>query len=167
MSTFRNKSFLLASVMAAIAVTFYLFASEWQELHDDACAGVTRIASDSQKMTYVKSWIASRTSDQEFMNEVRRNRFFEPGDPRLHEHIDLDWAYLGLTPELVSLAFNVKNAAKRDFDATRIESVSLGQGRTTIIIRLSKSEDFGLLWPTEELSRIKPIADEIFVYCGA
>lgn len=168
MNIFRSKLLLLVSGgVVAIAVSFYLLVSDWQELRSDTCAGVTAIASDAQKMRYVKSWIASRTSDQEFMNEIRRNRFAEPGDARLKEYIGLDWAYLGLNPEFASLAFNVKNAGKHDFDATEIGSVSIGQGRSMIIIRMNNSEDFGLLWPAEELSRLRPVADEVFVYCGA
>jgi len=162
-----SRLVLLASgVVTALAVTFFLFVFEWGELHDDTCAGVTRIAGDAQKMKYVKSWIASRTADQEFINEIRASRFFQRGDPRLQQ-MDLDWAYLGLTPEFVSLAFNVKSASDPEFEATKIESVSIGQGRSTIIIRLNESEDFGLLWPAEELSKIKPVADDVFVYCGA
>jgi hypothetical protein len=166
-NVFRSKSLLVVcGGMVAIAVIIYLLAFEWQQLRSKTCAGLTAIASDAQKMKYVEAWIYSRTTDHKFMNELRRNRFFAPGDGRMQEYVDLDWTYLGLNPKLVSLAFNVKNAGARDFAATQIGSVSIGQGRSMILIRLNDSRDFGLLWPVEDLSRIEPIADQVFVYCG-
>lgn len=154
-----------SGVVTALVVTFFLLLFEREKLHDGTCAGVTRIAGDAQKMKYVKSWIASRTADQEFMNEIRTSKFFQRGDPRLQQ-VDLDWTYLGLTPEFVSLTLNVKSVNDSEIEASKIESVSIGQGRSTIIIRMSGSEDFGLLWPAEELSKIRPVADDVFVYCG-
>jgi hypothetical protein len=165
-STLKAKAAIVAlSIVAAIALAFYLMVHRVQRLHNDTCAGLTAIASDGQKMERVKAWLASRMSDKDFMDAVRQNRYFEPGDPRLQKYIDLDWRYLGFVPEYASLVFNSRNIERHDFDAGEIESVSLGQGRSSIIIRLGSAEDLGLRWPAQEAKKMKAVRADVFVYC--
>lgn len=156
---------VVLGIATAIALAFYLAGHRVQRLHDDTCSVLTAIASDSQKMQYVKGWVASRTNDETFMDEVRQNRYFEQGDPRLREFIDLNWNYLGFVPQDASLVFNVKDPEQRDFEAAAIESVSLRQGRSTIIIKLSSAGDLGLMWPAEALQKIKAVRADIFTHC--
>lgn len=118
-------------------------------------------------MKYVKEWVTSRTNDKAFMEVVRKSRTFEPRDPRPYKQIDLEWGYLGFTPEYASLTFNFKPTDEQDFDATRIESVSLTQSRVSIIIDTNEIGDLGLLWSPEALRELKPVGDNVFVYCGS
>jgi hypothetical protein len=41
----------------------------------------------------------------------------------------------------------------------------LTQGRSSIIIKLHAKGDLGLQWPSEAMSKLKPISDDVFVYC--
>lgn len=156
---------LALTAVAAIALTFYLVTSRSQSFHDETCTALTAIASDSEKINYVRTWVASRVNDKRFMDAVRKNRTFERGIPATQQHIDLDWRYLGFLPQYAWLGFELDKAHKHGLDAGGIASVSLNQFRSSIIIKLNGAADLGFQWTPEEMSKVRSVGDDVFVYC--
>lgn len=129
------------------------------------CGDVTAVASDAQKMKYVKEWIASHLSDQKFLESIRRNPTLRHKDERLPESGGLDWKYLGVAAELTRVEFNRHYYQSGGADADRYGSVSLQLGRSFIVIRLGSTNDLGLDWSPEYLSKLKAFGDDVFVFC--
>ena len=97
------------------------------------------------------------------MAEVRQTPWFEHRFPTTWHFIDLDWRYLGLSPELARLDFNGGDAAY--VRTIGLRSVGVYQGRSGIIVGLS-SGDLALgTWPAEAVRKLKPVGDDVFVYC--
>src|SRR5688572_21946163 len=116
-------------------------------------------------MRYVQAWAVSRIHDEPFMHAINESVTFTRGDPRSRQYIDLDWRYLGFAPELAWVEFNINEPGKDDLDASDIASISLTQGRSSIIIKLHAEGGLGLQWPPEAMSKLRPISDDVFVYC--
>jgi hypothetical protein len=129
------------------------------------CDAVDAIARDAKKMAYVREWITSRLANQKFLESVGTRHTFTYGDERVGEFGVVDWKYLGFANELASLRFNMDTTESGKWDSTRIDSVSLQQGRVAIIIRLSSAEDFQSAWPPEALEKMHSVADDVLVYC--
>jgi hypothetical protein len=108
-------------------------------------------------------WVAERTKDEQFMAEVGQYPWFDHRDPTSWHFIDLDWRYLALSPELARLDFNGGNGTYiRTFG---IRSVGVYQGRSGIIVGLD-SGDLALgTWSAEEVRKLRPVGDDVFVYC--
>jgi hypothetical protein len=131
--------------------------------HDDQCSQLTAIASDPQKIAYVRAWVASRSQDERFMTAVKTDARFDHDDPGTWQSIDLDWQRLGLSPINARLEFNDGFAPY--VRTLGIRSVSLYQGRSGIIIGLSAG-DLGLgSWSTEQVRQLRLVADGVYVYC--
>jgi hypothetical protein len=156
-------STLLAA--AAVAGFFLLLGRQIQGTYDKTCMTVSAIATDAQKMRYVQAWAAARIRDQRFMEAIRESPSFERGDPRSPHYIDLDWRSLGFMPELAWIEFNLNRRDGSTVDAMDIASVSLTQGRSTIIIRLNAAGDLGLHWPPDAMAELRPVSQDVFVDC--
>jgi len=167
--TKRTQLVLVLSLTAVVAIAggYLSVAREIQRTYDETCNGVTAIARDPQKMKYVQAWAASRTHDERFMAALRESSSFVRGDPRSRHYIDLDWSYLGFSRDLAWVEFNTNEVDQHDIDAAEIGSVSVTQGRSSIIIKLSAAGDLGLQWPPEAMKKLKPISDDVFVYCDS
>ena len=146
---------MLAAVLPACGESSY----------ERACRGVTAIASDVQKMSYVKGWIDARLSDRRFVESLRKHKALEHNDPRNLQYGGLDWEYLGIPGDMASLQFDMPLSKSGGWDVDRIGAVSLLYYRTFIVISLRPAKDPGLEWPTEELAKAKAIGDGVFVSC--
>jgi hypothetical protein len=130
---------------------------------DDTCSRLMAVARDPHKIQYVRTWVAGRTKDERFMAEVRQSPSFDHRDPTTWHFIDLDWRYLGLSPELARLDFNGGDGAY--IRTVGLRSVGLYEGRSGIIVGLG-SGDLALgTWPAEEVRKLRPVGDDVFVYC--
>ncbi len=154
----------MASAVGALMLAALLPACG-EGTYESACRGVTAIASDAQKMRYVKGWIDARLSDRRFVESLRKSGTLEHNDPRNLQFGGLDWKYLGLPGDSASLQFNMPLSKSGGWDVGRIGSVSLLYLRTFIVIRLTPANDLGLDWPAEELAKAKAVGDEVFVIC--
>lgn len=139
---------------------------ELADSYDSMCRQVTALAQDSQKMMYVRRWAAARLNDPSFMNAVRRYRWFARDNPNSEGYIDLDWSYLGFDPQLTKVEFNIKDPETHVFDTKEIGSISLYEGRSSIIIGLTGEAGLGLNWPPDARSRLKSVGNSVFVYCS-
>ena len=165
MSILSRRVGLALTAVAAIAVAFYLVTSKTQSFHDHTCTALMAIAKDSEKMNYVRTWVASRVNDEQFMDAVRKNRTFELGLPATRQYIDLDWRYLGFLPQDAWVGFDLEDADKDGLDARGIASVSLNQFRSSITIKLNAAADLGFQWTSEEMKKVRPVGNDVFVYC--
>lgn len=132
--------------------------------YDETCTALSAIATDAQKMSYVRAWAAARIRDERLVDAIRGSDWFIRGDPTPH-YIDLDWRYLGFGPSLAWVEFNSNPRDGIAIDAMDIASVTLTQIRTSIIIRLNAAGDLGLHWPPEAMGKLRPISNDVFVYC--
>lgn len=156
---------LALAAVATMAVAFYLVTSRTQSVHDDTCTALMAIASDAEKMSYVRTWLAARVNDEKFMDALRKNRTFDRNLPATREYIDLDWRYLGFLPQYAWLGFELEEAGKEGPDAGGIASMSLNQFRSSIVIKVSAAGDLGFQWTPEEQKRVRSVGNDIFVYC--
>lgn len=147
---------------AAIAVMGFVSIVHENRARDETCNRLASIGGDPQRIQYVRNWVAERTGDAEFMEAVRRFRSFEHTNPILRAYIDLDWDYLGLPPNLAWIEFNMKSTETRNVDARGIGSVSLHEGRSSIIIQLNDASDLGLGWPADAMSRLQDVGNGAF-----
>lgn len=137
----------------------YLAMANYADTIEAACNRVEGIARDADKMKYVKEWAAARTADKEFVDAAIKYQWFEQAFPLTQRYIDLDWRSLGFYPQSAWVAFNIDNTAT-------INSISLNQGRHGVIVKLDASSDLVIkLGPPGNLSTIRPVSDDVFVYC--
>jgi len=163
---------LLLLTFGAVSYAGY-FAWEMQNDYESDCRRLTAIAQDPQKINYVRQWAASRLKDPNFVNAVREHGEFAPDsltgrgflDPGVERYIDLDWGYLGFTEQYSRIEFN-SHTPRRDVDAKEILSLSLYEGRSSIIIELTGKADLGLDWPPESMKELKDVGTSVFVDCG-
>jgi hypothetical protein len=151
------------ALFAALAGSFAVAAMLESRSHDDQCNQLTAIASDPQKVAYVRAWMASRSQDERFMTAVKTHARFDHDDPGTRQSLDLDWQRLGLSPINARLEFNDGFAPY--VRTLGIRSVSLYQGRSGIIIGLNAG-DLGLgSWGAEEVRKLRRVGDGVYVYC--
>jgi hypothetical protein len=113
--------------------------------YDDAmCNALAAIASDPQKVAYVRAWFVRRANDPKFMYELNDDMDFAPRAPRTLKSIDLDWSYLGLNPAYTAASFNIRGYGRKPYTADRFKSVTLYHGRANITIGLSPDGDLGV-----------------------
>ena len=129
----------------------------------EVCRAITAIASDAKKMQYVKAWAASRLSEKDFVEQLRTRNTFESNDERSYG--GLDWQRIGIEEGLASVEFNLGLSDAGGWDINQIHSVSIRRGRSMIVIRLSSANDLGLYWTPERLAELKPVVEDVFVYC--
>ena len=161
----REGAALIVCAAMALVVVVTLSVLQMQGAHAATCDRLAAIAEDPQKMRYVRDWVASRTTDARFMEAVRESSSFARGDPRTWQYIDLDWGYLGFAPKVAWLEFNIKAADVRGVDTATIQSVTLNQERSSIIIKLDATDEFELEWLPEEMKKVRSVAKGVFVYC--
>src|SRR5262249_41946714 len=114
---------LVLLLAAAGATTVFYFLRNVPNPHTKACARLTAIAQDSQKMKYARDWAVSRLSNDKFMAAVRESKSFERTIPSQAQYIDLNWRYLGfLGPARIE--FNFKVADWDTLEARKVGSVS-------------------------------------------
>ena len=154
--------FVIVFAATALTLAFILPGCGTRSLEEERCSALTAIASDTAKMRYAKEWIASHLSDKRFLESLRTRSELGYSDARM---LDLDWEFLGIPRELVTLQFNIDVSDSGGRNIERIDSASIRFGRSFIIIRLSAAKDFGLHWLPERLAKIKAVGDGVFVYC--
>jgi hypothetical protein len=158
----KGLALVLFFFVIAIAMVFFLTIREAHKDGSQICGDLTAIAGDAPKMKYVRDWAISRMNDPQFMQAVRQYGRFR-ADPK--KYIDLDWGYLGFTPLSGWMEFNIKLDDWSDADATEVGSVSLHRGRSFIIVGLRANGDLALEWPPAEMSKLKAVGSDVFVYC--
>jgi hypothetical protein len=131
--------------------------------YDDAtCNALAAIATDPQKVSYIRWWFAKRTQNAKFMYELNEDESFMPNQPRTLEQIDLDWKYLGLNPKWKAASFNFRGS--KPVTADRVKSITLYQGRSEVTIGMSADGDLG--FDPQPVTRMKSFNNNVFVLCG-
>lgn len=131
---------------------------------DETCNALAAIATDPQKVRYVRSWFAKRAQDPKFMYELSEDEVFMPREPRTREQIDLDWSYLGLDPKWKAASFNIRG--RKPYTADRVKSITLYQGRSEVTIGMSADGDLGFDPQPADLESMRSFGDDVFVSCG-
>jgi len=156
----KSRLSIVTSLLASVLLTCAACSPR-----GDSCSAIDAIANDTTKMHYAREWIASHLADPKFRESVQRRHTFDFGDERISQFGMVDWKYLGFAKELASLRFNMATTNSGEWDISRIDSVSLQQGRVAIVIRLSSLESFQSFWPQEVLAKMHSVANDVLVYC--
>lgn len=161
----RTAVLSVAAAVVLLAGAIYFYANEYDKVAERQCNSVTAIAKDTQKIRYVKEWVATRTANRDFVEAVVKNRWFLRAGSLAAQYIDIDWRYLGFYPDRAWVGFNVDDAEARGADPARIASISLNQGRTGIILKLNPTDDVVGDGPPGNPSTVRSVGDDVFVYC--
>ncbi len=157
---------LFGLFLVIVAAGFYLQMMKYADVIQAACTRVEDISRDAQKMKYVKDWVTTRSGNKEFVDAAIEYKWFDRASPMTPRYIDLDWRYLGFDPQSAWVAFNIDDAEARPAGAATINSISLNQGRHGIIVKLDTASDLVIeLGPPGNLSTIRPVSADVFVYC--
>jgi hypothetical protein len=160
----------VAAVVSIVATIYFsprpVAASRLSGPYDnDTCNALAAIATDPQKVRYVRFWFAQRAREPRFIYELNENADFAPPDPRTPELIDLDWSYLGLQPKWKAASFNVGDYGRKPFTADSVKSITLYQGRSEVTIGMSADGDLGFD-QSPDGGRTRSFGDNVFVSCG-
>jgi hypothetical protein len=131
------------------------------------CAPLMEIARNEQKTLYLKNWMSEQLKSPDFLTLMNQYPTVRLNDqPYLVSQLGIDWAYLGLNSEFASVAINRYYKDRDDFtDVHTIRSISVGSGRSLLIMKTAHSDELGLDWPEDALSRIQSVNDEIYIQC--
>lgn len=157
----KLKIFLFFFVVTGSQIAF----SMERNPGSSSCSVVESIAKDESRIGYIKGWIEQSISNQELlelMGWLGRVRSLD--NPEKMSQLKIDWSFLGLNPRLSFVALN------RDYDdresytnPNNIKSISFGEGRNSVIIKIGSSEGLGL--NEHALERIKQIGPDVYVFC--
>ena len=162
----RRDQILLTLMLTAVAaiVGSYVYASRFRErppYDDETCNVLAAVASDPQRVRYVREWMAARMKDEEFMADARKLPYFERRNPTMWPHVDLDAGRLGFPPTLVQ--FNGDDGA--DVRANGLRYAQIHAGRPSIIIQLDPAADLGAEWTAKDRQQLRAFSPGAFVYC--
>lgn len=157
------KSAALAFVILFF-LTLILLGSQPQP--GGRCADIIEIAKDRDKIAYLKKWMSERLQDPDFMMLMNRRYAVRlDDDPTQLSILGVDWNYLGLNSHYGSVGLN-PSAVARNRDGSTVKSVSVGEGRHSIIIKVQGSDEFGLdSWSQEILDSMVRVDDDVSVIC--
>ena len=129
------------------------------------CGLLTAIASDPNKVAYIKKWIGSHLEDEKFRETLRDFNSLRAHDERMQRFGDLDWKYLGIAEGIGTVEFHgALNAGH--LDVSRINAVEMSVGRSSIFVRLSSDNSAGQSWSPEHLAEMRAFGEDVFVSCG-
>jgi hypothetical protein len=161
-----DKILLTLMLMAVVAMAgSYIYA--WQQRQrlpygdDDICNELAAIASDPQKMQYVREWMAALMIDEKFMAEAVKVPFFQPIGGVWLPDIHLDTDRLGFQPTLVH--FN--NDDGEDVRANGLRYAQIHSGRVSLIIQFDPSADLGAEWSAADRQKLREFSPGAFVLC--
>jgi hypothetical protein len=154
---------MLTAAAALVGSLAYavLNAPERPAHEDERCSRLAAVASDPQRVRYVREWVAARMKDERFMATARQSPYFDRRDPTMWRYIDLDPRRLGFDPTLVQ--FNDGFGA--DVRANGLTYVQIFLGRPSIIIETSAAADVGSEWSTEDRAKLRAFSPGALVIC--
>jgi hypothetical protein len=154
---------LMLTAVAAIVGSF-VYARAFREhlpYGDERCDRLAAVASDPQKVKYVREWVAARMQDERFMTVARQSPYFDRRDPTMWRYIDLDSRRLGFDPTLV--LFNDGFGADVRANGLRYSQIHLG--RPSIIIQVNPTADLEAEWSAADRGRLRAFGDGAVVFC--
>ena len=155
---------LIISCLAVLLIfTFGLSKSNYQ----DSCKRLESIAQDVEKIEYLDKWISTNLSNINFLEYMGKGGLKSMLDNSgSFSLIELDWGYLGIDKQYASLRLNRNFEDIENYlDASTIKSISFGEGRSHIIIKINDSEEFGIEGMDEVKAYMRSFRDDVFVRC--
>jgi hypothetical protein len=153
---------MLTAVAAIVGGLVYARAFRERPPYDDErCNRLAAVASDPQRVKYVREWMASRMKNQGFMAAATYLPYFERRDFTTWHHIHLDTGQLGFDPTLVQ--FNADDGA--DVRANGLRYAQIHLGRPSVIIQVNPAADLGAEWSAADRARLRAFSEGAFVFC--
>lgn len=171
---FMRKMNVLKLLAIVLVLSFsgcwYLIRNVDQIHYVDACHGISEIARDSDKNRYLRLWSKEKLADNNFLQIMREQTEINLiMFPEMQSKLNLDWIFLGLQAERGRVRLNPNIYGSQKSNSTirsNVKSISVEQGRMSIIIKTEDHGDLGLDWPPQTLSKIRVIDEKVSVYCG-
>jgi hypothetical protein len=161
----RDKILLTLMLTAVVAIVgSFVYAAAFRErppYDDDTCNALAAVASDPQKVEYVREWMVGRMKDAEFMVAAERLPYFEQRNPLEWPYVHLDARRLGFAPTLVQ--FNGDDG--EDVRANGLRYAQIHAGRPSIIIQLDPADDLGPEWSAKDREQLRVFSPGAFVLC--
>ena len=156
---------VLATLLGALTLVAFSGCKPRSEV-GQLCAIVTTIASDRDKVRYVKQWAESHLRDERFRATLRSRHEVMAWEERLRESGDLDWKYLGIAGGTGELEFHGPILDSGETDESKIGAVEIWVGRSSVLVRLSQDASTSPPWLPGHMSEMKPMSEDAFVFCG-
>lgn len=163
----RRDKILLTLMLTAVVAMAGSYIHAWQQRQrlpygdDDICNDLAAVASDPQKVQYVRAWMAARMKDEEFMAEAVKLPFFQRIGQAWLPDIHLDTDRLGFQPTLVH--FN--NDDGEDVRAHGLRYAQIHLGRVSLVIQFDPSADLGAEWSAADRQMLREFSPGAFVFC--
>jgi len=159
------KSFVTTFVFVLLFLLYInldYFLNDNDQLSE--CKRLETIASDPIKINYFTTWVRKKIQDKKFLEHLGwLGRTSRIDDSEYFDKLDLDIGFIGVNATYPSIELNRNFVDRDDYsDFRNIKSVSLGEGRHRIIVKLNESNGLGDLIRMEMLTKIN---DNVFVYC--
>ena len=163
-------SSLVKMLIAALFVAFLVSSIGYfgsMNAHADSCEKLKGIAKNQEKISYLKKWIGKKISEEDFLLHMGRLGLSNALDAPSHfDKLKLDTDFLGINKlyAFVLLNRSVEQSA-RYMEKSTIESVSIGEGRNSIVIILNDSGNSGIEGIDNIQDKLQTIHKDVMVIC--
>lgn len=159
-----RRGCLMRTGLLLVVSVFYIGCSDPSA---ESCAKIESIASDPEKIAYLKSWIEERMSQEEFLRHMGSLGRVNAIDDRAHFlELGLDLDLLGIDASHGFVRLHGKaNTGAAYMQKSNITSFSIGEGRSGVLILLDDEDVMGRLEAGGDHDGLRSFADDIFVFC--
>jgi len=160
-----KKSWFLLPV---IIVGFVIFGCSIDSDGGKRCGKLVDLAKDDKKIRYIESWIIENINNTNLLKELGYGGvIYSEGNPDFSNLLGLDWGFIGIDEEFASISFNRETNERNDFlISTNIKSVSIGDGRSSLIVKVNDSKQLGIPGMEKYTESLIEISDQISVFCS-
>ncbi|MDP5211241.1 hypothetical protein [Microbulbifer sp. 2205BS26-8] len=150
-------------IIPILVAFFYYFSSTKKEY----CNNLKAIAIDNNKIEYLETWANKKISNKKFLSSMGwSGRSSAQENSEKFSKLELDLDFLGIDPKYAWIQLN-RLVKDRDnyLDSKTIKSVSFGEGRNSIIIKIGKSSEYGIDDIDSIKEKLLQINSKISVLC--
>ena len=164
-----RKILIVAGILIAIALysTVYFNGYRLIYFNHTKCDNLYELAQNNEKLNYMRNWIGKNLQGAELLGEFGYSGNISSLDnPTYFQKLKIDWEYLGLKQENASVHIYRESKDQDDLlNPKNILSVSFGQGRDSIILKINDSDNFG--FPDNKVfhNKLKYIDNKVAVRC--
>lgn len=138
-----------------------------KNVYPRACQKLVDIGKNEDKIKYIYSWFKGLEKEKDIFSKIGwlgKVRF--DIRPFVFEELNIDMTYLGLNKNTAHVTLNREFEDMDFFDRyDNIKSVSVGDGRSTLIVKMSSGSSLGVRDIENYLERIIKVNESVSVFC--
>lgn len=146
---------------------YFILIPNTNSIAQESCRNLKLIANDSDKIIHLEHWIENKISDKQFLKSMGWLGVIRGVDsPDEINNLGLDWNYIGIDSSSAMVRLN-RNYEDHDnfMDSSTIKSVSFGEGRDSLSIKISQDGEWGIDRLDKIAEKIEFIGDKIALFC--